>query len=192
MSAKKTVSGALATKRRLRAQRPRFGRHASHRKARLDSRWKRPRGLHNKQRDTKKGSSPSISDGWRTPTSVRGLHSSGLVIVHVSRPSQLEVIDNKSQAVVISAVGGKRQHELLQACMKLGLKVLNHKPEQRVKLLEERLVKRKAHIAQARKDKEAAKAKVMQTEKKPELSEEDKKKAQDKIKEEVLTSGNTQ
>src|SRR3990167_7900671 len=97
------ASGALRVKRLLRAARPRFTRHAPHRKARLPDSWRRPRGLHNKQRDNRKGSLPCVSDGWRTPVSVRGLHSSGLAIAHVSTLVELERVDSKTHGVVIAS-----------------------------------------------------------------------------------------
>ncbi len=190
-----TKTAALAVKRKLRSSTPKFQRHANYRKVRLDKRWKKPRGLHNKQRDNKRGSSPRPSDGYRTPPSVRGLHISGLEMVHVSQVAQLASINKETQAVVVASVGGKRQREILEACMKAGLRVLNHKPEARIKLLDSRRSAKQAKLAAARKSKEESeKQKSAKSAKKEkadaELSDEEKKEQQDKLKEEVLTSKN--
>jgi large subunit ribosomal protein L32e len=191
-AATKSVSSSMRTKRMLRKSTPKFTRHAPHRKARLmnKSQWKKPRGLHNKMKDNKRGSLPKVSDGYRTPQEVRGLHISGMEIVHVSNLKQLEGLKKETQAVVISSVGAKRQIELLNACMKHGIRVLNHKPEARINALESKRAAKQAKLDAARKAKDASTKK--KNAKKPadeKLSEEDKKEQQEKIKEEVLTKG---
>jgi large subunit ribosomal protein L32e len=197
-STKKTAAAKggkdlLAIKRRLRAARPKFQFHANHRKARLRTSWRKPRGLHNKQKDEKRGSMPKPSDGWRTPPEVRGQHTSGLAIVRVTQASQLEGIDAQSQGVVIASVGAKRQRELLGLCIERKIRVLNHNAQERIKFLDQRRADAQARLAAARKAKEqAAKAaeKASQTKKdEAVLSEEEKKEQQDKIKEEVLKHG---
>jgi large subunit ribosomal protein L32e len=194
MSTAKKVSGALARKRVLRKTTPRFGRHAAHRKARLtnNQHWKKPRGLHNKQKDNKRGSLPKVSDGYRTPVEVRGLHISGLAIKRVSNLSDLEGVNPATTGVVIASIGAKKQLAILHECAKHKIRVLNHKADARIKQLEKTRIDKQAALEEAR-QKKASKHTTTKTGKKAvdeKLSEEEKKEEQDKIKEEVLTKGN--
>lgn len=180
------TTNAMKAKRVLRAKTPKFSRHTPHRKARLGTRWKKPRGLHNKQKDNKTGSAPKVSDGYRTPQSVRGLHISGMKMITVSHVKQLQGLDVKTQAVVVASVGAKRQIEILEACAQQKIKVLNHKPN-RVEALRKTHTDRKAASEAARAERQK---KVSKSEKKPieeKLTEEEKKEQQDKVKEEILT-----
>jgi ribosomal protein L32E len=187
----KSTGTSMAVKRTLRAKTPKFKRHASYRKARLDDRWKKPRGLHNKQRDSKSGSSPKVSDGYRTPQDVRGLHISGLEMVRVHSVEQLQGVDKTSQGVVVESVGARKQLMILRAAQEQGVRVLNHKPEQRIKLIEGKRAERQMALEKNRKAKEESKKKAEKAaDKKPvasEVSEEEKKQQQEKVKEEVLT-----
>jgi large subunit ribosomal protein L32e len=188
-TASKPASSAMATKRTLRAKTPKFQRHANHRKARLDTRWKKPRGLHNKQKDNKTASSPKPSSGYRTPVEVRDMHISGLRIMNVATLTQLATVNPATDGVVIASVGKKKQLALLQACVEKKIRVLNHKAEQRITHITAVRKKQQDEHTAAQKHKEEAVKK--KTAKKPvdeKLSDEEKKEQQDKIKEEVLTS----
>jgi ribosomal protein L32E len=192
---KKAASSALQRKRILRKTTPKFTRHAPHRKARLmnKSQWKKPRGLHNKMKDNKRGSLPKVSDGYRTPQEVRGLHISGLAIVHVSNVEQLKGVNAQTQGVVIASVGAKKQLAILHECAKQSIRVLNHKTESRIALLNKKRADTQAALESARKEKQAKQTK--KTDKKSvedTLSDEEKKEQQDKLKEEVLTGKDAQ
>lgn len=194
---KASASSLLTVKRQLRRSRPVFKRHGSHRKAELSDRWKKPRGLHNKLKDSKRGCGPSVMDGYRTPVEVRGLHISGLAIVHVANVSTLTGVDKATHGIVISRVGAKRQLEIMAAAHKAGIRVLNHNVEKRTSELKARFTKGKEEREQARASKKATEAK---TEKKSakkadaaaaaEPSEDEVKAAEEKAKKEVLTSKN--
>lgn len=186
-------SNALSVKRLQRAKRPVFKRHAPHRKPSLlnNNHWKKPRGLHNKQKDHKTGSASRVSDGWRTPVEVRGLHISGRTMVRVETLAQLNGIDAATSGIVIGAVGGKRQLEILEACKTKGLHVLNHKMDDRITLLKKRREEQTTAIAQSRSEKEKkhkeAESKASKKKAEEKISDEDHKEEENKIKEEVLT-----
>ena len=191
---KKTGGNLLAVKRQLRRSRPVFKRHGSHRKAELSDRWKKPRGLHNKLKDSKRGCGPAVSDGYRTPEAVRGKHISGLAIVHVSNVTALVGVDKETHGIVISSVGAKRQLEILAAAHKAGIRVLNHNAEKRTSELTARFVKGQQDREHARSAKKVTETKKEKSAKKTEaaatLSDEEVKAAEEKAKKEVLTSKN--
>jgi large subunit ribosomal protein L32e len=192
---KASAGNILAVKRQLRRSRPVFKRHGSHRKAELSDRWKKPRGLHNKLKDSKRGCGPAVSDGYRTPESVRGKHISGYAIVHVANVAALAGLDKETHGIVISSVGAKRQLEILAAAHKAGLRVLNHNAEKRTSELTARFVKGQEAREQARNAKKVTESKKEKSAKKAEAataapSEDEVKAAEEKAKKEVLTSKN--
>jgi large subunit ribosomal protein L32e len=190
-SPKRGAGNLLAVKRQLRRTRPVFKRHGAHRKAELSDRWKKPRGLHNKLKDNKRGCGPVVSDGYRTPEAVRGHHVSGLAIVHVATVDALAGLDAATQGIVIARVGGKRQLEIMAAATKAGIRVLNHDVEKRTAELTARFTAGKQERERAREAKKAAEAKKAKAAKKADTpaaeSDEDHKAAEEKAKKEVLT-----
>lgn len=182
----------MRAKRVLRAARPTFTRHGSHRKKEVKANWRKPRGLHNKQRDNKKNRAPRPDMGWRTPVELRGVHISGLSIVRVQNPAQLAGIDAKTCGVVVAAVGAKKQLAIIDACAKIGVRVLNFKADERKQSLTaayQARVKAREDAREAKKESEKKKEKAAKDKKSVEetLTEDEKKAEQDKIKEEVLT-----
>lgn len=110
----------------LKSKKPKFKRQEQSRYKRLANKWRRPRGLHSKLRTKKKGKGSRPSIGYGNPESIKGLHPSGLREVRVSNPSDLEGVDQKSQAVRIAGSVGKRKRmEILKKAKKMKLKVLN-------------------------------------------------------------------
>ncbi len=113
---------------RYRKNKPKFKRPDSHKKKKLSSSWRRPRGLHNKARRQIKGKGPLVKIGYGSPRAVRGMHPSGCQEVLVHHPGELEGI-TEGQAVRIAHVG-KRKHSLIvERARELGLKILNPRKE---------------------------------------------------------------
>jgi large subunit ribosomal protein L32e len=158
-SAGKSGANLLTVKRQLRRSRPVFKRHGSHRKAELSDRWKKPRGLHNKLKDNKRGCGPVVGDGYRTPKAVRGMHISGLSIVRVANVKELQGIDTATQGIVIAGIGAKKQLEILAEASKRGIRVLNHQLEKRISELKARAAKVKEEREETRASKKAKEAK---------------------------------
>ncbi|HID72386.1 TPA: 50S ribosomal protein L32e [Candidatus Micrarchaeota archaeon] len=93
-------------------------------KKRVKSRWRKPRGTHNKKRMGKEftGASPNI--GYRNPASVRGLGKGGLPEMLVSNVAELE--GAKDVVLRISSKVGKRKRmEIQKKAETMGLRVLN-------------------------------------------------------------------
>ena len=106
----------------------RFRRDGEGKKERLADTWRRPRGLHNKQRIQKKAKGPMPTPGYGSPADVRGLHPSGYRDVLVHTPDEIEGLDPALDAVRIAAAVGARKRGVIQEkAMAAGLKVLNPK-----------------------------------------------------------------
>jgi len=103
-----------------------FKRDGFGKKRQLSDSWRKPRGQHNKQREQKKAKGALPKPGFGSPIAVRGMHPSGFFEVLVASIKELEGLDNKTQAVRISATVGDRKRVALQdAAIAAGLKVLN-------------------------------------------------------------------
>jgi len=109
-------------------------------KKRVKSRWRKPRGTHNKKRMGMAwtGASPNI--GYKNPEGIRGLHPNGSREVLVHNLSELEGLKDVSVRIA-SAVGARKRAEIEKMAGSLKLKVLN--PRKREEPKEKRPEKKK-------------------------------------------------
>jgi len=105
-------------------KRPNVGRPS---RKRLEDKWRKPRGIDNKQREKKNkaGFLPNI--GYRNPKDIRDLHPSGFHEVLITCEKDLEsVIDTEGVAVrLASKLGKKKREALVLKINELNLKLLN-------------------------------------------------------------------
>jgi large subunit ribosomal protein L32e len=171
-----------------------FKRQAWHRKSRLGTSWRRPRGWQSKLRLEKKGHGKRVKVGFRSEAATRG-KKNGLDIVRIHNVSELELVDAKSQGVVIANIGMKKKLDVLRAMKEKKLTLLTGDVAETIKALEEKFASRKK-ASQTRDAEKAAKQKEL--EKKAEKEEKDAKeeepvdaeeaaKAEKKEQEKVLT-----
>ena len=130
-----------------------FTRHGYHRKKRLNPRWRRPRGLHNKQRLEHKGATPRVKVGYRSPRATRG-KKNGLEVVQVYNAADVEAIDKKTQGVVIGKVGTKKKIALLQLVQEKKLTLLTGDAQEQLTALKQRYEERKQTREEKRKARE--------------------------------------
>ena len=115
----------LLTRRR-RKSKPKFNRQDHHKKKRVSTSWRRPRGTLSKQRRGIKGKGQKVAAGYRTTEAVRGLHPSGFEEVRVENTNDLEGVDGDTQAVRIgSSVGGRKRERIEDEAESQGIRVLN-------------------------------------------------------------------
>ncbi len=105
-----------------------FKRDGLGKKPQLAASWRRPRGLHHKQRRQKKAKGPLPTPGYGSPAAVRGIHPSGFFEVLVSSPAEIEGLDPATTAIRIGGSVGMRKREIIQAgAIQAGLRILNPK-----------------------------------------------------------------
>ncbi len=105
---------------------PRFLRQNYKVKGRVGESWRKPRGIDNKQRIQKKGTTPMPRIGYRSPRATRGLHPSGKLDVLVYNASHLSALDKAKNVVRIGgSVGAKKRSVIKKKAKELGLNVLN-------------------------------------------------------------------
>ena len=86
----------------------RFRRDGFGKKPQISASWRRPRGLHNKQRKQKKAKGALPTPGFGSPIAVRTMHPSGFFEVMVATPSEIEGIDPATSAIRISGTVGAK------------------------------------------------------------------------------------
>ena len=162
---------------------------------RVNKKWRRPRGIHNKQRQSFKGNLVNVSIGYRMPAELRGLNRNGLMVRRVSTLAELQKIDKKADIMVVASVGKKRKIELLKKAKELGITVQNIKVDDYLARIEQEIKAKKEQKTEAQKKKEEKqkekekKAKEKEKESKQEKTEEEKKTEEKKVKEEIMKQG---
>ncbi len=102
-----------------------------HRK-RVKSRWRKPRGTHNKKRMKMAwtGASPGI--GYKNPDAIRGLRPDGTKEVLVHNMEGLEGLE-KVTVRIASKVGARKRKEIEEKAGSMKLKVANPKEKKKKK-----------------------------------------------------------
>jgi large subunit ribosomal protein L32e len=107
-------------------KKPHFKRADAHKFKRIDSNWRRPRGLQGKQRRQVRAKGSIVKPGFGSPKEVKGLHPSGFEDVLVFNLNALYGLNPKVQAIRIGrTVGTKKKIEIEAKAKALGIKILN-------------------------------------------------------------------
>ena len=105
---------------------PQFNRQDHHKKKRVPTSWRKPRGDLSKQRRGIKGKGATVEAGFRTPKAVRGKHPSGFEEVRVHNTDDLEGVDGDVEAVrIASKVGARKRERIEEEAEDAGIRVLN-------------------------------------------------------------------
>jgi large subunit ribosomal protein L32e len=107
-------------------KKPDFKRADSHKFKRLDSNWRRPRGLQSKKRRHVRAKGALAQVGYGSPVTVKGLHPSGFAEVLVRTVSDVEKVDASIEAIRIArTVGAKKRNVIEEKAVELNIRVLN-------------------------------------------------------------------
>lgn len=109
---------------------PSFRTTNSWRYKRVDERWRRPKGIDNKLKESKRGWPAVVKIGYRTPRMLRGMHTDGKDNVReeylVSNLSDLElVLPHKHVVRIANTIGRRKKEEILQQARSWGLTIIN-------------------------------------------------------------------
>lgn len=109
---------------------PHFRTTNSWRYKRVDERWRRPRGIDNKTKESQPGWPKMVKIGYRTPRLLRGLHVSGDLTVReefiVQNISDLELVLPHKHIVRIGGnVGTRKKEQIYSAAQSWGIPVIN-------------------------------------------------------------------
>lgn len=147
-------------------KKPKFVRQESHKKPKLGTKWRKPRGIDSKQRLRLRGHTKTVKNGYRNPKSIRGKLRSGMMPILVKSIDQIKNIDKEKEIVIISSNIGKRKKlELIKKCQEHSLKIFGIDDSEKYctdvkqKFDERRAAKKKAKEEKENKKKETEKKK---------------------------------
>ena len=116
----------LRLRAKMNRKRPEFLRTEYHRLKRIQTTWRRPKGIDNKMRHKLKGKRKMPGTGYRNPKKVRGLHPSGFEIVQVFNLNDLEKVDEETQIAEIGrTVGSRKRVLIIERAEELGIHIIN-------------------------------------------------------------------
>ncbi len=116
----------LQLRKAIAEQRPEFVRPESWRYSRLRPNWRKPKGLDNKVRKSKKGWPRRVKVGYRGPVGARFFHSSGRPEFLVHNQHELaDLVPGKDVARIGRTVGARKRAEILKRAKELGLVIVN-------------------------------------------------------------------
>lgn len=109
------------------SQNPEFVRQESWRYKRLQTGWRKPKGIDNHQRKQKSRGRPGlVKVGYGGPKIARGLHPSGFTDNLVYNLGDLEKLNPKTDGVRLGhSVGTKKRKEIIVKAMEKKFKVFN-------------------------------------------------------------------
>jgi len=117
----------LEERERVSQGRPDFIRPESWRYKRLETTWRKPKGVDNHQRKQKSRGRPGIVKvGYGGPKVSRGLHPSGYTDNLVYNTNDLEKLDPKKDGVRIGhSVGTRKRMNIMKKALEMKFKVFN-------------------------------------------------------------------
>ena len=178
----------LELRKQMKKRKPDFSRQDSHKKKRVGTNWRKPRGIASKMRLQLKGKKPIVKAGYCSPKEVRGLNRDGLKEVIVANVKDLNNVKEKMIALISSQVGAKKIIEIIKEAKKLNVQISNYNDEF-VKKHEE-IIKQKKEIKKKREAKKEEKKKSVKKEEeksKEKETKEEKKTSETQTKVEVKT-----
>jgi len=178
---------ALAQRTARKAKKPVFTRQDAHKRVKLASGWRKPRGYQSKMRLGRRGYKRAVSDGYGSPRSVEGLHKSGLKPVIVATVAELDKLSKHDGAVLVGGLGAKKKALLIKHAQEKKITLLNVKDAATaLASIDEKFRARKTErTAATAKKSEKAKAKKPKLEEKA-ASDDEKKEALEEEKQKVL------
>jgi len=179
-----TIKRLLEQKKKMKAKMPSFIRQQTNRFKKLEKKWRWPTGQHSKMRLIRKGNTPLVHVGYRTPALVRGMLLNGLTPMRVFNEKDIQTLDAKKHTIVIGAAVGKRKKiMIIDAAHKKGISIYNIKDskayEKKVKdelAARKKGRKQKVVVEEKKEDKKSAKKEEKTKDTKAESDADDKEK----------------
>lgn|SRR3989338_5897262 len=184
------IQKLLEVRKQLKERNPEFIRQDTHKRKKLEIKWKKPQGVHSKIRHRFKGRGKMPSPGYKSPIKVKGLHASGLRIVNIYSPTDLESIKKESEGIIISkSVGMRKRLDILKEAKDHKINVLNINLDEHMKKIQDFIDSKKKETPKEKKHdtKEPKEAKDKKEQDSKDVNDEQKKETEKKEKDKVLT-----
>ena len=107
-------------------RKPNFIRKESWRYKRLETTWRKPKGIDNHQRKQKKGEMPIVKIGYKKQKNIRGLHPSGYRDNLIHNINEISNLDPKIDGIRIGHnVGTKKRISIVMKALEMKFKIFN-------------------------------------------------------------------
>lgn len=184
----------LDLRNRIKKKKPEFIRQDAHKRAEVSFKWRRPKGIHSKMRERRRGHRRCVEIGWGSPRKIKNLDRSGLRIRLVSSVKELEGINPKEEGILIrKSTGLKKRIGLIKKAKEMKIPILNVKDADRfIKEAEKTIAERKERRSMIKKEKEKKEKESKKKKEKEEgiekvMSDEEKKGEEKKRVDKALT-----
>ncbi len=120
----------LQVRKDVKKRKPTYKRVQANQYARFknDPKWRRPKGMGNKDRRNRKGHIGTLKVGYGSPSAVKGFNKDGYKEVLVYNVEDLAKVDSKEKAAVVaSSVGKRKKVEILKEAQSKKIVVANAK-----------------------------------------------------------------
>ncbi|GEM_PF-7033235 len=163
---------SLTLRNTMKAKKPKFPRQQAHMLKQLASgSWNRPRGIHSKIRNAKRGKPAMPKIGYSSPNDVSGLDRHGKKEIFVATLAALQTVDKITEVAVLSGTLGTRSRvRLLTKAREL------HIPVKNVKDIDQYLTHVQADLAERKKKHQTTQEKKKQHQQELEKKAAEKKK----------------
>ena len=88
-----------------------FIRKDTNKKKRIESKWRKPKGITNKKRLNRKGHSINVRTGYKKPENQKN-KINGLEMITITNITQLQNINPKTQGILISKLGKAKKTQI--------------------------------------------------------------------------------
>jgi len=120
-----SLTRLLKIRKKMKRKKPAFNRQ-NYKKKKLKTKWVSPRGKDSKLKIYEKPRGTRPSHGYSSPKDVRGLNPSGFKEKLVYKSSDVEKIDPKTHAIVISStVGRKKRLDIIKSAQLKKIHIVN-------------------------------------------------------------------
>ena len=120
------IQKLIDLRNKIKAKKPTFIRHDAHKKKRVGTSWRRPKGRQSKMRLNIKGYAKARSTGYSSPADVKGLSRNGLTQNIVSNMKDFNTLNNVNDGIIIAkTVGMKKKLTLVDYAIKNNFQILN-------------------------------------------------------------------
>lgn len=120
------IKTLLELREKMKSKKPEFIRQDYNKKKKLGFKWRKPKGIHSKLREKRKGHRKTVSKGYRSPNAIRGFHASGLRVKIVNSIANIEKINKEEEGIIVGhGVGKKKRLEILMKAKLSNINILN-------------------------------------------------------------------
>jgi large subunit ribosomal protein L32e len=191
---KRSKMELTSLKKGIQKRQPNFLRQDGHKRKKLKPKWRKPKGIHSKMRDKRRGYRVVVSTGYGTPKILRTLNKDGKKEYLVKSINDLQTIPNNSLIVLQAGMGAKTKIKIIEIAKTKKLTFVNLNVETFNKNLEIKKAAKQKTVKEDTKKKKtleqvADKEKKKEEEKTDETDDEKKKKEKEE-RDKVLTKRN--